>query len=76
MSGVGQACNLRLNGVETSAAPLDEKKLHALAKAHGSRITVEADPGTPWRCVADVIYRLQAAGFAPVYVDGAATPPN
>jgi hypothetical protein len=75
-SGVGEACNRRLNGVETTPAQLDADRLRALAKAHASRMTIEADPETPWLCVAGAIYNLQAAGFQAVSLNGAPISPE
>ena len=59
-----------------SIAELDQYKLRALAKAHGNRVTIGADPNTPWRCVAGAIYNLQAAGIHADAVGGTAIQPE
>jgi biopolymer transport protein ExbD len=61
--GQGQTCIVSLNGVEIPYDLLDQVKLRALAKAHGNRVVIAADPKTTYRCVGGVIFSLQQAGF-------------
>jgi len=75
-SGEGETCTVRINNEELSSDELDAERLRALAKAHGKRMSVDASPQTPYRCIGGVVFNLQRAGFRVVSltVDGVPVP--
>ena len=67
-TGEDDTCTVQVNGLTLSNEELDERRLRALATAHGSRLIVDADHRTPYKCIGGTIFKLQRAGFRVVSV--------